>query len=589
MAIALRTLLLVALSVGSTPGAAPIRMAVPAGGQPVSVPAAPTDDVLLVRIGSVDRLGLLELIARGLDVSAVQGDVVTAYVTDGQFRALQAEGRSVSVLPRPGGTLEAQAGYPSYAELTAQLTAIAAAHPDLCRLVDIGSSVQGRSLWMMQISDNPGVEEDEPEFRFIASIHGNEPVGMVNCLNLIELLVAGHGSDPQVTELVDECELWILPLMNPDGYVAQSRYNAHGVDLNRDFPDRVTDPVNTLAGREPETAAVMQFGFTHSPVLSANFHTGSLVVNYPYDSDPNPFASYSASPDDALFVSQSLAYAALNGPMSASPWFANGITNGVAWYTVYGGLQDWNYVWQGCNDLTIELSDSSWPSASALPGLWNDNRDAMLAYMGLSLTGARGLVTDAVNGQPVAATLRLVGNPHEVYSDPDVGDWHRLLLPGTHAIEVSALGYATQVVGGVVVGSGPATRRDVALAPTGYTDLGGALAGSGGLAPTLVGAGPLAGGSDNALLLTHALPGTLTHLVLGLSQLGAPFKGGILVPSPDLLLFGLPVDAAGASSVPVGMPSGVPAGASVYAQHWVVDPAGPKGFAVSNGLRLTTP
>ncbi|MCB9897948.1 MAG: hypothetical protein H6825_08090 [Planctomycetes bacterium] len=551
--------------------------------------APPPDGRVLVRLADVDRATLVDLVQRGIDVASVHGDVVTAWVTPDEAAELTADGRSVIALPRPGGTPDALAGYPTYTDLSNELAALAAAHPDLCRLVDAGRSVQGRHLWMLRISDDPDLEQDEPEFRFVSTIHGNEPVGMVTCLDLAHLLLESYGSDPDVTQLVDECELWIMPLMNPDGYVAQTRYNAHGVDLNRDFPDRVTDPLNTTAGREPETQALMEFGFTHSPVLSANFHTGSLVVNYPYDSDPNPFASYSATPDDALIASQSLTYASLNPPMSASPYFANGITNGVAWYTVYGGMQDWNYVWQGCTDLTIELSDTYWPSASALPGLWDDNRDAMLAYMARCLEGARGLATDAVDGQPVAATVRVLGNTHLTYADPDVGDWHRLLLPGTYAIEISAVGYATVVESNVVVGAGPATRRDTALVPTGYVDLGGALAGLGGTTPALAGAGPLSGGSANAFVLTDARASSVAHLVLGVAQFGAPFKGGTLVPSPDLVLFGLPVDAGGALTIPFVMPPGLPSGASVYAQLWVVDAAGPAGFAASNGLRATTP
>ncbi len=108
--------------------------------------------------------------------------------------------------------------------------------------------MQGRDLWVLKITDNPDVEEDEPEFKYSANHHGDETVGIEMTLRLAELLVDNYGTDPTLTELVDEMEIWLWPIYNPDGYVAGSRYNANGVDLNRDFPDRFTDPVDDPAG-----------------------------------------------------------------------------------------------------------------------------------------------------------------------------------------------------------------------------------------------------------------------------------------------------------------------------------------------------
>ena len=258
-----------------------------------------------------------------------------------------------------------------------------------------------------------------------------------------------------------------MPLMNPDGYTSGSRYNAQGRDLNRDFPDRVNDPNNTTTGRGTETRHVMNWAFGKSSVLSANFHGGALVVNYPYDSDPNPWANYSATPDDDLFIQQSLAYSSLNGPMYNSSQFNNGITNGVAWYLIYGGMQDWNYVWMGCNEVTIELSNNKWPNYSQIANLWNNNRDSMLAYMELCLEGVRGVVTDSQTGLPVDATVRVTGINHDVFTDSDVGDYHRMLLPGTYSLQFSADGYDTQTISGISVGSGAATVVDVSLVPEG--------------------------------------------------------------------------------------------------------------------------
>jgi len=103
----------------------------------------------------------------------------------------------------------------------------------------------------------PDLEEDEPEFKYSSSHHGDETVGIEITLRLAELLVNNYGVDPTLTELVDEMEIWLWPIYNPDGYVASSRYNAHGEDLNRNFPDRFTDPIDDPAGHEPETQAAI--------------------------------------------------------------------------------------------------------------------------------------------------------------------------------------------------------------------------------------------------------------------------------------------------------------------------------------------
>lgn len=410
----------------------------------------------------------------GFDVQSRHGDQILVYVDEERALELEAMGFEVTRLPRvgppggPEGTGPEAANWPSFAELSESLAAVAAAHPNIVRLHDVGSSVQGRTLWFLKISDNVDVEEDEPEFKYVSSMHGDEVVGMELCRRLIDRLVNDYGTDPRITRLVDEVEIWIMPLMNPDGYVAGSRYNAQGRDLNRDFPDRVRDPSNTVTGRAPETQALMSWGFTHAPVLSANLHGGALVVNYPYDSDPDPFATYSAAPDDALFIEQSLVYSTAMPRMFASPSFFQGITNGVAWYTAYGGMQDWNYEWQGCNDVTIELDNTKWPSWSRIPGLWEEHQEPMLAYMEQCLTGVRGRVTHVGSGAPLAASVEAVGIDHAVFTDPDVGDYHRMLLPGTWTLRVAAAGYETCTVGGVPVGTGDATRVDVPLTPVGF-------------------------------------------------------------------------------------------------------------------------
>jgi hypothetical protein len=121
-----------------------------------------------------------------------------------------------------------------------------------------------------------------------------------------------------------------------------------------------------------------------------------------------------------------------------------------------------------------------------------------------------------------------------------------------------------------------------------WTDLGLGLAGSAGV-PVFTGSGPLIVGLPVTLTLTGALPNSSSALFIGFSELGLPFKGGTLVPSPDVILQGLPTGPAGTLALTSNWPPGIPSGFTLYFQHWILDPAGPQNLAASNGLSGTTP
>lgn len=363
------------------------------------------------------------------------------------------------------GVARAQS-YPTYSDLGPDLLAVEQNYPAIAKRYAIGTSVQGRTLWAIKISDNVNLEEDEPEFKYISTMHGDEIIGVAMCMNLIDYLTTNYGSIQRVTDLVDNVDIWIMPLMNPDGYdrTTRTRYNANGVDLNRNFPDVYSSPNNTTTGRQVETAAIMNWAFGETFTLSANLHGGELVVNYPFDSNASGTSGvYTASPDDDLFIYISLEYSQYNAPMYNSVDFPNGITNGTDWYVAYGGMQDWSYRYMGCNEVTIELGTTKEPPASQIPTFWAQNRDSMLAYMETCLIGVRGLVTDAATGLPIAATITVAGRDHDIFSDPDVGDYHRMLLPGTYSLTFSASGYDDVTVNNVVVSAGAATRLDVVM------------------------------------------------------------------------------------------------------------------------------
>jgi len=121
-----------------------------------------------------------------------------------------------------------------------------------------------------------------------------------------------------------------------------------------------------------------------------------------------------------------------------------------------------------------------------------------------------------------------------------------------------------------------------------WTDLGNSLAGTGGIAPVLVGSGTLVPGTAATLTLTDALPNSQAWLFIGLSQINLPFKGGTLVPANDFLVPGLSVDISGGLVLAESWPA-LPSGMVVYFQYWVMDAGGPAGASASNALSGTTP
>lgn len=354
--------------------------------------------------------------------------------------------------------------YRTYSEIGQLLQDAANDYPDLCAYHVLGTSVQGREIRALNISDNVGVQEDEPEFKYVSTMHGNEWVGNEMLLYLIDHMLSNYGTDPQVTELIDEVDIWLVPLMNPDGYVLNQRYNASGYDLNRSFPDPFTSPNNTPTGRPTEVGVIMNWSFGHTFTHGANMHTGELVVNYPYDNNPTGSSVYTACPDDDLFIVVSKEYSRYNLPMWNSSYFLYGITNGADWYAIDGGMQDWNYRYMGCNAVTLELSTSFAPPASQIPTYWDNNRQSMLHYMATCLWGVRGLVTGP-GGTPLACTVTVEGRDHEIYTDPDVGDYHRMLLPGVYDLTFTPDSYPPQTIYDVVVTEGDATRLDVSYGP----------------------------------------------------------------------------------------------------------------------------
>lgn len=357
--------------------------------------------------------------------------------------------------------------YPTYTQYESIMQSFATLYPTLCDIDTIGTSINGKLVLVIRISNNPLAEEDEPEVFYSSTIHGDETGGYILMLRLAEYLLMNYNSSSRIKNLVDNLEIWINPLANPDGtygsgdfVTSPTRGNANGVDLNRNFPD----PNFPGAVQQKENIDMVRFMREHKFVISANFHAGVEVVNYPWD------RWMRFHPDDDWLYHISRRYAdivhlyAVPGYMTFKD---NGITNGYDWYPITGGRQDF-VTWElHGREVTIELDDTKLTPAANLNSLWEYNYRSLLDYIENALYGIHGKVTDFVSGEPVAAKIFIAGHDADsshVYSDTLFGSFIRLIAPGTWTLTFTADGYISKSVS-VTVANELVTLLDVEMVP----------------------------------------------------------------------------------------------------------------------------
>jgi len=396
--------------------------------------AYPRDNASVVEVEVFSREDVHRLDELGLDIMSVRDGVAEIAAIPEEIDVLWANGyRPTVVLENMRDAVRSlsradRGEYHSYSELTADMASWASTYPTITELVSIGTSVEGRELWAMKITDNPGVEEAEPEIQWIGAHHGDETISSEVCYYMIEYLLENYGTDDQVTWLVNEREIWILPMFNPDGFENGSRYNGNGTDLNRNY----LCPCGCNSGSsmsEPETQALQSFDVGRNPVTSLQFHSGAVYVNYLWD------YTYDPTPDEAMLITISDGY----GDRSGLP-----VTNGADWYIVHGSCQDWCYDQRGEIATTIEVSTTQDPPASQIDSIVDDNIPAMLYQARMSGKGIRGVVTDELTGEPVYATISIPEIGKDVYTDPDAGDYHRMVESGTYTVVCTADGFQSK-------------------------------------------------------------------------------------------------------------------------------------------------
>ena len=368
--------------------------------------------------------------------------------------------------------------YPTYNQYVDMMYAFADSFPNICKVHSLGTLNSGREILIVNISDNVGQKENEPSFLYTSSMHGDELTGYVLMLRFIDDILNNYNTNSRISYLVNEIDIWINPLANPDGAYAggnsnvwgATRSNANFIDLNRNFPDPQDGPHPDGNPWQEETLIFMGLSDTINFNLSSNLHTGAVVANYPWDT----WSQLTA--DDSWWQHVCNEYADTCQFYGTGNYFTNyndGIINGYDWYEVDGGRQDYMNYYKHCREFTLELSNDKTPNPQELPSFWNATHPSFYNYMEQSLYGLRGIITDSVTGLPIKARVEIANHDVDsshVYSSLPIGNYHRYIYQGNYSFTFSKSGYHSKTINASILNNNT-TYLNVQLVPINFVNI----------------------------------------------------------------------------------------------------------------------
>jgi hypothetical protein len=350
-----------------------------------------------------EKARYVELLKMHLDITlVVPGKHIEIVATQEEINDLVEAGFQVIVQVQDVSSYYADrasatmGGFRTHSHIVAYMDTIHMDHPTITTAkFSLGLSIEGRELWAMKISDNPDVDEEEPEVLFDALHHAREPIGPEIILYTMDHLTDNYGSDPTVTDIVNTREMWFVPMINPDGYVYNETTNPggggmwrknrrdngggiYGVDLNRNYgyewgyDDIGSDPNpsgttyrGTAPFSEPETQAIRDFCNSRKFSIAMNYHSYGNLLLYPWGYD-------------RFYTPDQLYYAAIGD--SATSFNGYNPVPGWVLYVANGDSDDWMYGEQSTKPLifsfTPEVGSSSdwfWPDPSRIAPLREEN------------------------------------------------------------------------------------------------------------------------------------------------------------------------------------------------------------------------
>jgi hypothetical protein len=526
---------------------------------PGSALADTYDTATLVNITTGSKDDVSFLYDNRIDIVGVRGGVYKALLSREQLQKVEDHGLTVEILYAEMAEdrarwAEASASYafatsyytpskftttnPPAGSLMEHLLQQYTAHPDITRLYNLGASQDGAyDIIAMKVSKNPDTVEAEPKIRIYANIHGDEKGGVMVSCDVLDTILAGYTAAPQnatAKKLVDETEMWFIPIGNPYGNANNTRYNSNGKDLNRNFWGPAGSDVPP-AWSEKETQIVRDLTETATAdhakkrfALSISFHEGEIVFNSVWNyttlqpADEPIF--WSSRTGGTGCVGQTIANCPTLAPHGLAQAYRDGCTKagfwyteGYDWYGTKGDTNDWAYGAWTQLDTTIELNSQKTPAASQIPTYCAEHRQAVLNYMMKAFQGIHGVMTDQSTGAPLDGTVTVTATasadipvPHAyqaIYTDPVAGDFHRILQPGTYSVVCSAPGHMTTTITGVVVTADTKTIANCVMNATGLKYGSSSVADSCSGGGAFGGDGILDAGEDATLQVTLSNPG----------------------------------------------------------------------------------
>lgn len=430
---------------------------------------------------------LIKSLDKTIYIDKVKNNTIFAYANKKSFENFLEFNIDYKILTPPGLTIENPEMkssinvkeiddwdfYPTYEAYVDMMYQFETDYPDICKVSVLGTLSSGRKILAAKITDNVTLNEYEPEFFYTATMHGDETAGYILMLRLIDYFLSNYNSDNGITSMVNNLEIWINPLANPDGTYAggnstvngATRGNANGIDLNRNFPDPEDGPHPDGNEWQEETVIFMNFATFHDFNMSSNLHGGAEVCNYPWDT----WAIRHADDEWWQFVCHEYADTAQEySPPGYMSGFNDGITNGYDWYSTSGNRQDYMNYFHSCREFTLEISNTKLVPSWQLPLFWNYNYRSLINYIKQVKYGVKGVITDSITQEAIKAKIYVEDHDIDsswVFSSLPAGNYHRPINEGTYTFRFSARGYFTKTIEDVESENYQTTVLNVKLAP----------------------------------------------------------------------------------------------------------------------------
>ena len=249
-------------------------------------------------------LSLLDLDIAGVDIDS---GIIDILMSEREFQGLSEKGYEINISETKGVSAAVDEQYKNPDEIEVLLRDFNARYPTITKLESIGKSLEGRDIWVLKISDNPDLDENEPSILFNSMHHAREVMTPEVSLDIIEYLLTNYNLDSQVKGWVNNNEIFVIPMLNVDGnnkmwngnkWWRKNTRGGYGVDLNRNYPagwkscngssgSRFSQTYRgPKPGSEPETQNMMNFVQRIRPVFNISYHSYSEIVIYPYGCSP---------------------------------------------------------------------------------------------------------------------------------------------------------------------------------------------------------------------------------------------------------------------------------------------------------------